>query len=125
MTSRCGLFSCPPHHTHEALQPLSNVAENQDRINYAKYQGPPESRTHKGQPGQVDKSTAEQRDEKPVTTGRVEAKPIAAVITRTASTSGYELGLLAAAGVLTIIPGAIVIYFVRNYIAKGFAMGRV
>ena len=55
----------------------------------------------------------------------VEAKPIAAVMTRTASTSGYELGLLAAAGVLTIIPGAIVIYFVRNYIAKGFALGRV
>ena len=39
----------------------------------------------------------------------VQAKPIAAVMTRTASTSGYELGLLAAAGVLTIIPGAIVI----------------
>ena len=55
----------------------------------------------------------------------VAAKPIAAVMTRTASTSGYELGLLAAAGVLTIIPGAIVIYFVRNYIAKGFALGRV
>ena len=55
----------------------------------------------------------------------VDAKPIAAVMTRTASTSGYELGLLAAAGVLTIIPGAIVIWFVRNYIAKGFALGRV
>ena len=55
----------------------------------------------------------------------VHAKPIAAVMTKTASTSGYELGLLAAAGVLTIIPGAIVIYFVRNYIAKGFALGRV
>ncbi len=55
----------------------------------------------------------------------VVAKPIAATMTRTASTSGYELGLLAAAGVLTIIPGAIVIYFVRNYIAKGFALGRV
>ena len=55
----------------------------------------------------------------------VEAKPIAATMTRTASTAGYELGLLAAAGVLTIIPGAIVIYFVRNYIAKGFALGRV
>jgi glycerol transport system permease protein len=55
----------------------------------------------------------------------VAAKPIAAVMTRTASTSGYELGLLAAAGSLTIIPGAIVIYFVRNYIAKGFALGRV
>jgi len=55
----------------------------------------------------------------------VHAKPIAAVMTRTASSAGYELGLLAAAGVLTIIPGAIVIYFVRNYIAKGFALGRV
>jgi glycerol transport system permease protein len=55
----------------------------------------------------------------------VEAKPIAAAMTKTASTSGYELGLLAAAGVLTIIPGAFVIYFVRNYIAKGFALGRV
>ncbi|MCY4287078.1 MAG: carbohydrate ABC transporter permease [Aestuariivita sp.] len=55
----------------------------------------------------------------------VAAKPIAATMTRTASSAGYELGLLAAAGVLTIVPGAIVIYFVRNYIAKGFALGRV
>jgi glycerol transport system permease protein len=55
----------------------------------------------------------------------VAAKPIAATMTRTASTSGYELGLLAAAGALTLIPGAVVIYFVRNYIAKGFALGRV
>jgi glycerol transport system permease protein len=55
----------------------------------------------------------------------VAAKPIAATMTRTASTSGYELGLLAAAGSLTLIPGAFVIYFVRNYIAKGFALGRV
>jgi len=55
----------------------------------------------------------------------VDAKPIAATMTRTASTSGYELGLLAAAGALTIIPGAVVIWFVRNYIAKGFALGRV
>lgn len=55
----------------------------------------------------------------------VDAKPIAATMTRTASSSGYELGLLAAAGALTIIPGAFVIYFVRNYIAKGFSLGRV
>jgi len=55
----------------------------------------------------------------------VAAKSIAATMTRTASTAGYELGLLAAAGALTIIPGAIVIYFVRNYIAKGFSLGRV
>jgi len=55
----------------------------------------------------------------------VAAKPIAAVMTKTASTSGYQLGLLAAAGSLTLVPGAVVIYFVRNYIAKGFALGRV
>lgn len=54
-----------------------------------------------------------------------EAKPIAAVMTRTVSASGMDWGLLAAAGVLTLIPGALVIYFVRNYIAKGFALGRV
>ena len=55
----------------------------------------------------------------------VAAKPIAATMTRTASTAGYELGLLAAAGALTIVPGAFVIYFVRHYIAKGFSLGRV
>jgi glycerol transport system permease protein len=55
----------------------------------------------------------------------VEAKPIAATMTRTVSASGIDWGLLAAAGVLTIIPGALVIYFVRNYMAKGFALGRV
>ncbi len=55
----------------------------------------------------------------------VAAKPIAATMTRTQGASGIDWGVLAAAGVLTIIPGALVIYFVRNYIAKGFALGRV
>jgi glycerol transport system permease protein len=55
----------------------------------------------------------------------VEAKPIVATMTRTVSASGMDWGLLAAAGVLTLVPGAVVIYFVRNYIAKGFALGRV
>ncbi|MBA4349839.1 MAG: sugar ABC transporter permease [Rhodobacter sp.] len=55
----------------------------------------------------------------------VNAKPIAATMTRTVSASGMDWGVLAAAGVLTIVPGALVIYFVRNYIAKGFALGRV
>jgi len=54
-----------------------------------------------------------------------DAKPIAAIMTRTVSASGMDWGVLAAAGVLTIIPGALVIWFVRNYIAKGFALGRV
>jgi len=53
------------------------------------------------------------------------AKPIVAIMTRTESATGLDFGLLAAAGVLTIIPGAVVIWFVRNYIAKGFALGRV
>jgi glycerol transport system permease protein len=55
----------------------------------------------------------------------VDAKPIAATMTRTVSAAGMDWGVLAAAGVLTIVPGAIVIGFVRNYIAKGFALGRV
>lgn len=55
----------------------------------------------------------------------VDAKPIAAVMTRTQGASGIDWGVLAAAGILTIVPGALVIYFVRNYIAKGFALGRV
>lgn len=55
----------------------------------------------------------------------VSAKPIAAAMTRTVGAAGVDWGVLAAAGILTIIPGALVIYFVRNYIAKGFALGRV
>jgi len=46
-------------------------------------------------------------------------------MTRTVSASGMDWGVLTAAGVLTLIPGAFVIYFVRHHIAKGFALGRV
>ena len=52
------------------------------------------------------------------------AKPIAAVMTRTVSAAGMDWGVLAA-GVLTMVPGALAIWFVRNHIAKGFALGRV
>jgi glycerol transport system permease protein len=56
---------------------------------------------------------------------RSDAQPIVSIMTRTVGASGIDWGVLAAAGVLTIVPGALVIYFVRNYIAKGFALGRV
>ena len=32
---------------------------------------------------------------------------------------------LAAAGVLTVLPGALVVWFVRKDLVKGFALGRV
>jgi len=54
-----------------------------------------------------------------------EAKPIASVMTRTISAEGIDWDLLAAAGVLTILPGLLVIWLVRNHVAKGFALGRV
>jgi glycerol transport system permease protein len=54
-----------------------------------------------------------------------EAKPITATMTRTISATGLDWGLMAAAGVLTIVPGALAIWFVRNHLAKGFALGRV
>lgn len=52
------------------------------------------------------------------------AQPIASVMTQTKGASGIDWGALAAAGALTILPGIVVVYFVRNHIAKGFALGR-
>ncbi len=44
-------------------------------------------------------------------------------MTRTVSAAGMDWGVLAAAGVLTIVPGGIVIWFVRRYIAEGLRDG--
>ena len=52
-------------------------------------------------------------------------KPIVVTMTRTVSASGIDWGVLAAAGVLTIVPGIAVIWFVRRHLVKGFALGRV
>lgn len=54
-----------------------------------------------------------------------QTKPINVTLTRSLGAEGWDWGVLAAAGVLSIIPGALLIYFVRNYLAKGFALGRV
>lgn len=53
------------------------------------------------------------------------ATPISTAMTSAYSASGTDWGILAAVGTLTMIPGAIVIWFVRNKIASGFALGRV
>ncbi len=54
-----------------------------------------------------------------------EAKPIVVVMTRTVSASGLDWGVLAAAGLLTVLPGVVVVWFVRKDLVKGFALGRV
>ena len=56
----------------------------------------------------------------------IDAKPIGGIMTRAGGpVSALDLGLLAAASVLAIIPGALMIYFVRHHIARGFALGQV
>lgn len=52
-------------------------------------------------------------------------KPITVALSRSLGAGGWDWGVIAAAGVLTMVPGIIVIYFVRNFIVKGFSMGRV
>jgi glycerol transport system permease protein len=54
-----------------------------------------------------------------------QAMPLAVQMSTTSTAAGLDWALLSAAGVIAIIPGVIVIWFVRNYIAKGFALGRV
>ncbi len=54
-----------------------------------------------------------------------DAKPIVVVMTRTVSASGLDWGVLSAAGVLTVVPGLILVWFVRRHLVKGFTLGRV
>jgi glycerol transport system permease protein len=54
-----------------------------------------------------------------------DSKPIVVVMTRTVSASGLDWGVLAAAGALTVVPGILVVWFVRKHLVKGFALGRV
>ena len=54
------------------------------------------------------------------------AKPMVVTIGVAAQAlEGTRWGLMSAITVVMIIPGAIVVYFVRNYMAKGFSLGRV
>ncbi len=51
--------------------------------------------------------------------------PIVVKLTTCCGAEGWDWGVFTAAGVLTMIPGMLMVFFIRNYIAKGFAMGRV
>jgi len=55
------------------------------------------------------------------------AKPVTVLLYVVLGRVGYSVqyGLAAAAGVVTIIPGMILLYWARTYLAKGFAFGRV
>ena len=53
----------------------------------------------------------------------VHAKPINGIMSRWANAQAAEMPLLAAAGVLGLIPGLLLIIFIRNHLA-GFSMGR-
>jgi glycerol transport system permease protein len=54
-----------------------------------------------------------------------DVKPLVVTMTRSQAAEGWDWGVLTAVGVLTMVPGTVMVYFIRNYIAKGFAMGRV
>lgn len=55
----------------------------------------------------------------------VQAKPIGGIMTRAGGVLAADIALLAAASVLSLIPGVILIAFMKNHLARGFSMGRV
>jgi glycerol transport system permease protein len=55
----------------------------------------------------------------------VNAKPIAGIMSRAGGVLVGDYGLLAAASVLGMLPGAILIVVMRRHLARGFSMGRV
>ena len=56
----------------------------------------------------------------------VNAKPIGVVMRLVAEPLGFvHIGISAAASILMIIPGFILVWFLRNHLAKGFSLGRV
>lgn len=55
----------------------------------------------------------------------IEAKPIGGIMTRAGGVLAADIALLAAVSVLSLIPGVIMLAFVRNHLARGLSMGRV
>ncbi len=55
----------------------------------------------------------------------IDIKPIGAIMTRAGGVLSADIALLATASVLGMIPGVILIFFMKNHLARGFSMGRV
>jgi len=55
----------------------------------------------------------------------IDTKPIAGIMTRAAGVLAGDIALLSAASVLALLPGILLLIFVRKYLATGFSMGRV
>lgn len=55
----------------------------------------------------------------------VEATPVTVLLARAVAAPEPDLGVVAAAGVLMLLPGLVLVWFVRHAIARGFALGRI
>ena len=55
----------------------------------------------------------------------IDAKPIAGIMTRAGGVMVGDYALLAAASVLGLLPGVVLVVFMRNHLARGFSMGRI
>jgi len=55
----------------------------------------------------------------------VQAKPINGILSRAGSVLAADMPLLAAASIVGLVPGVLIILFMKDYLARGFSMGRV
>lgn len=56
----------------------------------------------------------------------IDAVPIGSIILRAGTSLGLNsLGWISAMAVIATVPGILMIYFVRNHLAKGFSMGQI
>jgi glycerol transport system permease protein len=55
----------------------------------------------------------------------IHAKPIAGIMTRAGGVLVGDFALLAAASVVGLLPGILLLVFMKRYLARGFSMGRI
>ena len=55
----------------------------------------------------------------------VQAKPINGIMSGAGSVLAADIPLLAAASVIGLVPGILLIIFMKRHLARGFSMGRV